>query len=840
MASELSFSYNVLDQSESVIKPVKPSEFCSGNYDQPDLIVAYALYVDESFLGKKSREILSRSLAEDKMMLRSNQKWHNLRTIKDLDGDANGIDVASYVEKYRKAVFSFSSNLNPEVFVKIDSKGCAYLNGFFELSRDVVFTVKNNALSDSIFRTSRFIKAVAAFGSKRVYLGNNIGAYYKFSLLNPFAYQTIENIIAAMRLLKEDTTDQTLLSRLRRSVFFDSVQSAFKRYVYLGDCSYRVNLNRHDSMLTAFPVDKLSSIEEIKPIRLFEKTAAFIRNLLKSQGDANPLYVSVCIIGHTEASRCGDESGLMDYASSVLNWYSRLWNSQAEGVEKTHKPRLCLNIRNLVSAADWPPENRESSRKSFTCSVQTKKKEQHKELAICHQATCTISMVDYESEFRYSTKRLQSEIVNNDLVFLLDCPWLSTENYELKQRGSLDSFCYELGYQQRNAPLEPQKERARFISDSHGFFKYSAFREMDSQYNRIMASTTTKSGEIVRIMRDSMIKRIYSIYSSQRSERLVEKGHARSKEMYIFTSEREGVEHSFLATYPLTRKEKYDGRSHTIIQFSNHMSAPLENSQNGQVTFHISLWSVLKYVSVSFAYLEFKRKLEEKLNGSHELFNPNSSINYMELCRNILICFNVTNCLRHVAISVVFRDGIEECIDAVEGVSDRSEFKKNLKKLIWEFIKPFYGQCVFQSNAHYGDDAIKTAFSMNLYSSANDVETMLFYHRYCTICRNDRFYFIDVDFEEELADGVVHLKESEFLDRDFFRDKKLYDNMLETLEQSTDITLGMRSMLSDSNELFGMPSMYNHIINQLVSACEATGYTETNVYKNALKLQKED
>lgn len=831
MGLKFFFTYEDICTGKGKVKTANPSEFCPGNYDQANLIEALRAKLDAQCPNIVITKLLDDVCALDKKILNSSDIWDTLKSIKRLDSEnsdqGKDIDVLYHVGRFEHATESFAKNLSWKDLIDITQKAKDYLNEFFNLSKDVVFSVRNSNLLNSSFRKSAFLDTLMSFGAESKETGSQKKPvnYYRFSFFNPFAYDTIDKTLYAISWLGADTDSKTTLNGLRRSIFFDSVQSAFKRYVYLNGMSHRVNLNRHDSTLTAFPVNDLSSVEEIKPIRLFEKTASYIRNELESSNLHDTLKVNVCIIGHTECSSSKDESGLMDYAAAVLNWYSL--------VIRKSKPRLELYIRNLVSTRDWPPSNRDGERKNFTCKVRWGDKAEGEFKNENHVAHCDISMIDYESEFGFNTQRIMKEIDENDVVFILDCPWLSTENFEIKQHGSLESFCKELEWRQRSIDLDPQAKNNRMILDPHGFFKYTALREVDSQYNRIMASATTKSGEIVRVMRDSMINRICNYYLKMRSSG---GNTAKEKVMYIFTSEKDGINYSFLASYPLTRQEKYDGRFHIIVRFGNAVPDMLQ-CEDGRVQFFINLWSILKYASISYAYLEFKERLKTALGASGELFQSNNSINYMELLRNIVVEFNVSDGLSKIKARLGFREGIEACIDAMEIKADKESVKRNLFNFASDFIEHLYTDCVFHTSEHYGDDAIKTAFSMNMYSSAQNVQTMLFSHKYQMMYRIGDFSSLNISFDKEY-NAVPIAKVDEEFKRDYFCDKKLYDNMLRSLENSADISLGTQNMLYNADVLFKQPSMLAKIIDRIVQACEATGYTNSVIYANARKIQR--
>lgn len=833
MLGKLIFTY--LDKDVKREKDSSPtfSEFCFGGYDVPSIIKLYQTALKNNDVDgavclsgvgddelnawiKKNLEILDE--------FEGSSAYRVLGSLASLDstGEQSQINVSDLVKKFTACADMLQDRIKKEGAFYIEDLGEQYLSAFYHISSDAVFSEYNANLFNASFRKSEFLSGVPSFAAvKRGEDKSN--TYYEFSFLNPFAYDTIKKTVQGMDLLSQtNKKGSELLSELRESIFWDSAQSALKRYVYLDGKSHRLNLNRHDSSLAAFSVDKLSSTEEIKPIRLFEKTASFIRNGLRElQDGTEKIEVKVCVIGHTEMSHCEDECSLMDYVASVLNWYNKL----SSGLDGRKKSKLDFHVKNIVSNGDWPPFNQTHKRRDFDCTLGD------------HIARCVIEKVDYENTFGFNTQRLEQEIRENNLLFLLDCPWLSTENFEIKQRGSLDMFCRELSRYSRDDEADPDEVGDQFVENAHNFYKNSVFRVIDSQYNRIMASTTTKSGEVTRVMRDYLFRRINKAVDAAQKNEEGSDGGLKRKALYVFTSESDGIEHSYLAFYPLTRQEKYDGRAHTIIRFSNVAPELLQYRENTKIEFQISLWSVLKYISVSYAYLDFKNRIKACL-GIGQQEEPEDAISYFELYRNIIVSFEVSDDLRKITAWVGFMDGINDCINEFPcqgGDEARETIKKELHQKVLEFLRPLYTEAVFSSNRHYGDDAIKMAFSMNLYSAVNDVHTMLFWHKYRMAYQKDRFDAFHIEFSDSYCSEPVKFRDKEFCHRDFFMDKKLYDSVMLSLEQNPGMPLGLQRILYYANDLYE-GNMIDQVLSNIVRACESTKYMDTDLHKNTKQI----
>lgn len=563
---------------------VSCSEFSQDGYDQADIISAISDYLCDFSLEctrddadtRRFNEYLLNYKERDKFIAEAEAVKHKIKAFDGLDSldtsDGHDIDVGMYRDFMLSCLEDIVESQVSEGIIYDKEAADKYLDAFYELAKQVVFSPKNYNLSNPAFRKSQFLEDLLSFAvpetlpSKGHAVSDGCRRYF-YSLWDPFAYDTIQRTLSCSDALKQKLSnvykeqDNNLLN-LRYDLFLNSVQSAFRRFIFLGNETYRMDLNRHDSTFLAVPCATLSSIEEIKPIRLFEKTAAYIRNNVV-KANSSTYKVKMCVIGHTEKSRNGAESELRDWAAAILNWYSEL----SIDTESFHKPILHLNILNIINQFDAPMSNFSGERESFSYSRGM------------DEISCKIEKADYSKEFGFNKKRLKAIIEDSQLIFVLDCPFLTTENLEIKQSGSLDSFCRMLRSKNRNYP----PANLNLHSDFQYFYKHSAMQELDSQFNRIMSSTTQNAGEIIRMMKDQLLANIQNMVAEYAHE-------PAQKNFYIFCSEKDGLDYSYIASYPLTRRERYDGKSFMIVSFSNHKSDMLECNETGSVGFRILLF----------------------------------------------------------------------------------------------------------------------------------------------------------------------------------------------------------------------------------------------------------
>ena len=87
MGLKLSFTYKDIRKDEGGVKNIKPSEFCQGNYDQPDLIEVFRAELDECSSGEDIMIRLRAVCKHDKKLLLSPDIWTTLKAIKRLDSE---------------------------------------------------------------------------------------------------------------------------------------------------------------------------------------------------------------------------------------------------------------------------------------------------------------------------------------------------------------------------------------------------------------------------------------------------------------------------------------------------------------------------------------------------------------------------------------------------------------------------------------------------------------------------------------------------------------------------------------------------------------------------------
>lgn len=665
-----------------------------------------------------------------------------------------------------------------------------FLEEFLRLSAKAVFNPDNNNLNNLVFRKSKTLENLYSIGRIpfiRAKSGNGDDEGYSyFNICNPFALDSLRRVIINSATERNRFSRVATLRLLRINILKNQALRAFTRFTSYRDfSSYKVELNRHNSEIISVPYHKLSSIEAVKPLRLFEKTVTYIHKRLADSKERlfdKELEIKILLIGHTEESIDNqnnfDDREIFDWIYSVLAWYDRSFDNKSY-------PILNICITNLINDGDF-------------CASLEQKKHERKNIFGNYRSqkyNVKIETVDYQSDFYFSTIKLKEYCNNNDLIFIIDCPWLTVESYDLKKDVSLGIYSRNIN----------RLDTILSDDDCLDSNNQTIIQELDTQYNRITSSDSNMHGDISRVFREKVLNDIRSFIIDGRAEY--------RQELYVFTSERDGVDYSYLGSYPLTRTELYGGKCFTISMFSNVVPSCLQVSKNPK-PFVIKLWSILKYISISFACTIFKESIDEIIHGYIQ--TPEQ---YFELMRDIFVIIELGKTLNELNVSVRFSERIAILFKEMGIDKEESNIiMKRLYDLTYEFIYSLYTEAVFSEHNDFGDNYIKKGFEMNLTSNARDVSAMLFVHEYrkavnnhqtdrYTLCWNEKF---DTMYYEDK--NYIH---------EFFMDKELYSILLNNLEYNDYLSIGTMAMLNKSNSIYNMPAMAHHLLNNIIGTYEA-------------------
>ena len=456
------------------------SEFGNNGYDCSALTQAIRKLVEEASYDKEDIVFVLDRLMESidssncEYINDNIASFHKLKYIDSTEEDQVihvGQQINAYLRKVRLYLKWYAQHTAKAVNTNNTSLKATddFLDSFFDLSKNVIFSPHNFVLNNESFRKSNFLQDLIMLFAHPIPTKKrkHFLSHYRYSMFDPFAHDTLQRIVYNIVAFREDLCfgENPDITKLLQELFLRRAERAFNRFLFYQGRTYRVTLNRHDSLLYASPYEDLSSIEEIKPIRLFEKIAMYIqKNFVQEEF----FKVKICIIGHSEKSASGKESEWHDLLSSVLYWYSR--NLQ----KRYPTTKLNLNIINYINENDCPRSNFDGNRTGCKCEI-------HGNIG-----QCTIEKINYTAEFCFNTKKISKLIDQNNIVFVLDCPWLTTENYEIKKFSSMDFFCHALqDRERRDIDLKNKNAENLKSADYLESNFVPVYKDLDSQYNRL-------------------------------------------------------------------------------------------------------------------------------------------------------------------------------------------------------------------------------------------------------------------------------------------------------------------------------------------------------------------
>lgn len=693
-----------------------------------------------------------------------------------------------------------------------------FLNEYFDISKKYIFNIQNTSINSLLFRKSKTLEALNCIGKipwKSEEMNDEAikemqdKGYALYSICSPYACDTFQRAIYNIVDNQNRLNRIPDLKKLRTEIFLNKMVRSFTRFTsYNQFTNYRVTLNRHSGNLISLPYNELSSIEEIKPLRLFEKITGHIENRIKDlKNEILPekLLIKIAIIGHTEQSynlkeeNC-DNRELADLLRVIMDWYVNDNDSDNNSDSKAYVP-IDLRIKNYVNKGDVVNSIRWSERSSPILAYKI------------NGSVGEIEVVetDYFSEFYFSKHRLKKLCQDNDMMFIIDCPWLTDESYELKNDGLLDFYCSSV-----------QREKLRnYDKDVLDSYRRTTMQELDTQFNRITSSDSIKAGDISRVFKDDILRELEKyVKNFPENQR---------KDVYIFTSERDGVDYSFLASYPSTREEIYGGKQFTISHFCNKKLSKLDVGTS-DINIKIRLWSVLKYISVSYAFITLRDEIQS-------LFpNVISPENYFKLLRSVIIVLHLHLKLDEIDISVRFSKGIGFLKEIFNNdINKVEELKKNIYNKIYPFIHMLYKEGVFSDKNDFGDSVIKTGFEMNVKSAAQDVNTMLFIYFYRLRRKEKDTESFVLNWNDNYNSETLDLSNETHC----FRDKRLYYALFSRLIRSSEINIGTIHSLRLAEKIFDTSNMKKHVLKNIVESCKKMNYTRSRIYLNALKALEE-
>lgn len=692
-----------------------------------------------------------------------------------------------------------------------------YLNAYLDLCR---FVFKPGCVYQEELRSLKIIEALL-----------NIDYCEEtncFGIYSPFITFSILRTLKYIAILPEGYTNAQPSSKCdellnsRRHIIATYAIRSFSRFTIKDGKSYVVEYSRRKDKIICRDAEKVSSIDNIKPIRLFEKITSHIYNTFKDAKftDSQSFVVSVYgFCSYKDGNGTLNPAEIEDLIYEIFSWFEdkRIFDNVLKN--KTIE-RLQIDyylIKNNSKEVDNSPH------------LQYEYKDENIGNPI-YKCDLNINVLPY---CEYSNKHLNRIIDKSNIVFILDCPWLASEEFSLANEGNISSYSQWVN---QASFLSDIDFFALSYPDENSFFNRSnLFNSINDQFNRLAVDTMAKYGKVVRVMKDYMLKWIQN--------RIQEYGkHNIHKTVYIYNSSLRGMSYSDYADYPIIREEAYSNKRFSIMRFSTRDKRPVEQNSGNKI--YISLWNIIKYVDISFVYIKIKEYFADHL-FKDIITGENTHItkdvinrDIISIMRNIVFVIDYSSDQKTVPTQIKIDIRLSEPVRKVYDDFNPKN-SKELQELL-EFFENIIKNVLFKKSIGLGDSCIRDAFEKSLYNQSKSVKDLFFLHIYSSKRKANTLS----DFDIKIITSKVsepNLKVNSLVPNfDAFSDKRAYQKLFNYLDIPRCPIFSINSVINQVDRIFndGYSNRLHSkdILRNIKEVCEDCGYTESFLYENLNNL----
>ena len=566
------------------------------------------------------------------------------------------------------------------------------------------------------------------------------------SIFAPFSYaslvQSIENYYYFLV-----NTERDAIFELRKQLLFRKIKRNLIRHYKngFGVETKRLQYDKAKSCLQSLPYSRITSIEDIKPIRILEKILYHIQKRVFSyeiernrDEQNNEISIKIGIIGNYPYNETRINPKVQDLLSSISIWFKNNYSG--------YKLKLVL---------EFLKQNNEKK-----CA---------EKIIIPHFIINDIEEVQFDiyyrqaslSDFQNNAYTLHDSMSNYEVLFIWDCPWLSEEKFDVVNKESLESFSSKVVSTSYTDDFEYNKLFKNMGKDG-------IFNQIDNQLNRITSSNTIKAGTVTRIPRDYILDYIRKSIANF-------KQNGEKRTVYLYYSTKNGFDYSKYKNYIFSRDELYGGKQISILKFTSDTTEQL--SIKKQIHFEFDFWSIIKYTEISYAFSIMKNLID------HFVENSSGSTDYIGIMKNTIIILETKMNPDSYGIEVLFNVVINDKIKHI--------IKKGWKKEIIVFLSCLFNNAIFSDKDVFGNSCIKRAFEIILYSHTISLDDIYFYEKYRFLNRKGKLGDVfELGYDDSLViSGIYH----KF--RDTFSDKKLYSKIIQRSLWSNSLDFDIITML---------------------------------------------
>lgn len=694
-----------------------------------------------------------------------------------------------------------------------------YLDSYLELCK---FIFKPTCLHQEELRSLKIIEKILNVDYNR--------EKECFGLYSPFVVFAILRTLKYIAALPDDVKNDNLPEdctelNSRKHILATYAIRSFSRFTIINKESCVVEYSRRNDKIICKEVQKVSSMDNVKPIRLFEKITSYIYNYFKDFPNEKNKDFLVSVYGFCwfDTKENPNPAEIDDLIYEIYSWFEdkRKYDIVLKDKMISH---LTLNYY-LMSDNN----NEEEITIPFVYRYTEDKLEGVDNSGATYNCDFNIFINRYES---YNNQQMSEVIEESDIIFILDCPWLATEDFNLDTEGDFNLYSrwFETASYKRdlNHLFSSQPRHSGFFDRVH------LFASINDQFSRLAVNNKQRYGKVVRVMKDYLLNWI-----QQQIE--LYKANGIYKSIYIYNSSLRGMAYSNYALYPIIREESYSNKRFTIMKFSTRDNNSVPQQLNDKV--FISLWSLLKYVDISFAFVGIKDWFTKKFYpmiknvDGRETQEQVIMRDIVSILRNIVFVLdyskNDNKPIRDIKIKISLSKPVREKYFGYQS-------KDSINSLI-KFFEKILREIIFKNSTGLGDCCIREAFERCLYNQAKSANDLFLLHLYSIKKENQSLSYFNVSFNSSdlsVEDFAVDNLVKNF---DSFSDKRAYQKLYDYLDVLNSSEYAVRSLLNQVDKIFKKEYLYTEshdhsyeILCNIKEICEKNSYTQSYLYKNVM------
>lgn len=727
--------------------------------------------------------------------------------------------VSNFIESYNQVIYNENKSL--AYFRSEDVE--RYLDCYLKLSSFV--------FGDSI-RYQEELKS-------KTIIEDILNIYYcdgKFGLYSPFVLLSVSKTLGYISILPNGHEDISLSYECRNQldtrghIISTHAIRSFSRFTIFDRKSYVVEYSRRNNCIICRNAELVSSVDNIKPIRLFEKITSYIYNYFSEFKNENKTEFNISIYGYCFFQKFGESihyspAEIDDLVYEIFSWFEDKRETDLVLKDKTIE---MLNINYfLVSDKIKDNKHQENSHEKKIYEFHYKYYDNNNVL----KNKCNV--VIHEKEYKqYDNQQLDEIIKSSDIIFILDSPWLTIEDFNIASEGDLGEYANWISQISYKTETEEDLLEKTFYDKNH------LFASLNNQLNRLAVDNMCKYGSVVRVAKDYLLEWIQEKIKDYQSQ-------GKYKTVYVYNSSLRGMSFSEFADYPVIREESYSNKRFSIMRFStrDNQCVPLVADEflGKENKIYISLWNLIKYVDISFAFIGIKNYFVDSFYKFIDEINDKDA-------QQLIIGRDIVSILRNIVFVVDYYDSIQDATQPIKikislSAPVRDKYIKYLKDGdmdsriidITNFFKKIITQIIFNNTEGLGDDCIREAFAKCLNNQAKTVDDLFFLHIYSQKREKKLLHSLNVQVDTNSLNKPDEKVDELVPNFDAFGDKRAYNRLFNFLDLSGYPRYAVNSLLNQVNNFFykkETPNHSNEILRNIKQICERYHYEKSFLYEN--------